>query len=395
MTRSISHTIGLLMLAGFSLLGHSLAHAEESERLGALIKQLGAKSFAKREAAVEAIAAFGIDAVPPLGETLESPDAMVRVYARYLITTILDKDRQQRIRTFQHGNGELPRWDTFCEIVGDGKNEREYFLGVSNREWELLTWVDWQPEGRELDKLEYANWQFLRERKHFQAPSKFDRSLLLLLMCESTNEEIQRYFDAGGGEIRVLWNMEDYGKFDQYVLSRLRNQWLLRCSQCETLDSEVRVGLLVRAMQSNLKGGAPLAKRMLSELGQLELDMYGEKSINWPIMTLAKCGSKSDSAALDPFLDDDRLITTSDGPVTAAPSQDDGSQSPQTCQVRDMALAAAIVVHGLDPRDFGFVKIQDAGTLPFLPSSVGFDTDEDRAAAFQKWSDLQRDSAER
>lgn len=60
-------------------------------------------------------------------------------------------------------------------------------------------------------------------------------------------------------------------------------------------------------------------------------------------------------------------------------------------EVRDLALAAALHLAGQDPRQFGFVHLQTQTQTVFAPASLGFASEEERAAAFARWPVL-RDS---
>ena len=56
-------------------------------------------------------------------------------------------------------------------------------------------------------------------------------------------------------------------------------------------------------------------------------------------------------------------------------------------QVRDVALAAAIKLRGLDFADFGFEDMGGTTLYPFNPSNAGFFSEADREQAFSRWKD--------
>jgi hypothetical protein len=87
-------------------------------------------------------------------------------------------------------------------------------------------------------------------------------------------------------------------------------------------------------------------------------------------------GTKDDLPALEPLLKSE---------VQIAAVQVNGERG--TVQVRDVALGAAIALAGQDPLDFGFVRRPLAATAFSSYAAFAFATDEQRAAAHQKWKE--------
>lgn len=55
-----------------------------------------------------------------------------------------------------------------------------------------------------------------------------------------------------------------------------------------------------------------------------------------------------------------------------------------------MALAAAVTLHGEDPVDFGFSEAKPHDMYPYMPNSLGFETEKEREAAFAPWEQFRR-----
>ena len=59
-------------------------------------------------------------------------------------------------------------------------------------------------------------------------------------------------------------------------------------------------------------------------------------------------------------------------------------------QVRDVALAVVIHLHGLDPKEFGFAECRTDPTYVYAPVSLGFTAEEARTKAFRAWEQFER-----
>ena len=57
-------------------------------------------------------------------------------------------------------------------------------------------------------------------------------------------------------------------------------------------------------------------------------------------------------------------------------------------QIRDVALAAILIMKKQDPKKFGFDRIQQNTTNAFVTSTVGFENDEKRNKTFAKWKEF-------
>jgi len=55
-----------------------------------------------------------------------------------------------------------------------------------------------------------------------------------------------------------------------------------------------------------------------------------------------------------------------------------------------VALAAAVTLHGEDPVDFGFSEAKPHDMYPYMPNSLGFETEKEREAAFAPWEQFRR-----
>jgi hypothetical protein len=125
-------------------------------------------------------------------------------------------------------------------------------------------------------------------------------------------------------------------------------------------------------MRYDLKEGLVPAKELLSQPGMPH--HYKQ----FALLGLAKLGSKEDMPLVEKNLDDKT-------PCSSMPVRQGDKKIVYQTQIRDVALAAAIHLHGQDPKKFGFEKAQANTQTLFTTNSLGFVSDETRAAAREKW----------
>jgi hypothetical protein len=125
---------------------------------------------------------------------------------------------------------------------------------------------------------------------------------------------------------------------------------------------------IMLAMQYELKEGLVPAEKMLKVGGNPpHLQQYA-------ILAVAKLGDKSHMPLLEGQLEDNTRLS----------ARRVNDQTFET-QVRDVALAALLHVTGQDPGEYGLDQLQPNEQLLYNPSTAGFETEEQRAAALAKW----------
>jgi len=84
-------------------------------------------------------------------------------------------------------------------------------------------------------------------------------------------------------------------------------------------------------------------------------------------------GGKGQASAVEPFLKDAQVCVTITNAADGQP------------QVRDLALVTLIELSGQDPKQFGFERVTKGARNTLNPRLIGFRTNSQRAAAFEKW----------
>jgi hypothetical protein len=99
------------------------------------------------------------------------------------------------------------------------------------------------------------------------------------------------------------------------------------------------------------------------------------QNLQHAIVAIAKFGTKEHLPLLTPLLTNETLLSN-------PPDQ-------FTIQVGDVALAAVIHLHGKKVEDFGFVHVRRGSDKLFEPQTLGFASQAERRAAFDKWQAAQ------
>jgi hypothetical protein len=94
------------------------------------------------------------------------------------------------------------------------------------------------------------------------------------------------------------------------------------------------------------------------------------------MLVVAAHGGREHIADVAPYLDDETILFKR-------------PQTGYTCQARDAALLAAVLLSGRQGADFGFDHLQPNEFHRYEYDSIGFSDADRRAAALEKWRQLQ------
>jgi hypothetical protein len=125
--------------------------------------------------------------------------------------------------------------------------------------------------------------------------------------------------------------------------------------------------MLWLAMQCNLKDGLVPAEAIVRDEAQQPYVLQNA------MLAIAKLGDRQHLQLLQPFLKNETPVNNRRAAAGYLP------------QVRDVALAATIHLHGQNPRQFGFRRIRPNPQTLFQAGTMGFESSQNRQAAFDKW----------
>lgn len=387
-TRGLAVVLSTFLLC----LGLSATEAQQEEpgpadaQIRALISQLGDVNFAERERATKELIRLGAGAVDAVREGCSHSDREIRYRCERILALIQHLDRQRRIEAFLAGDAaaaaELPGWSRFAKAVGEDRPARELFVEMIRSEWALLEQLENDPKrmGPALTRRCEQLYQAMRVSR---SPITVGNVAALLLAATDSTVEVsaatsQRIGSfCGQTGIRATLQAEPNGPFRKMLANWIgiqksgsANCWIV----------------LSLAMQYDMKEGIVPAERILNggkafaeglcPADQLvaKVPTLGAHTYQFAIFALAKLGGKQHLPLLERFLDKKTVCSTQTV-----------NNAKYESQLRDVALAAVIHLHGQDPRQFGFTRLQPNTHTLFNSGSTSFQNDAERNAAAKKW----------
>ena len=352
-----------------SIGGLPLAAVEKAApSLQDLVAQLDSDSYAQREAAAAKLTELGDEALPVLQAALKSPDAETRLRVVRILAEIQQNDLQRRIDAFlvstdPEAGSDLPGWPRFRELVGDGRDQRQWYVGMLKAEGDLLYATENNPRA--------AAGTFQLRCQQLQAESssqgrELDTPALSAVMFVAADERVP----MTPGTDSLLYRFCSHSAIEKELTEPDEDSIMRKIIGGWIASGRGGYYSLRLAMQHDLPEGLAAAEKMLTGDTPAYYRQYG-------ILTFAKLGDKSHIPRLAQLLGDKTVCTTHR-------VNDDTYQT----QFRDIALVAVLHLAGYDPQMFGFERIRPHSEYVYSPYTLGFKDDEEREAAFAKWETI-------
>ena len=365
-------------------------------RITKLVSQLSDDDYRVREPASTSLVRIGIAARPVLIEAIESADVEIRHRASRILSIIVEEDFEARIRAFVadvdgKNNATLPGWQRFAERISDDKLARAMFVEMHRSEPELLG--AYRPPGGDLSEISNTfNNRCVAIDKMFESDMigwqpEISLGTISTLLLIGSDPEVPT-----GGKIDALltklikWDAVASGmnaKPTRSVMRELLDDWVAK----STLGSDARITQenLRLAMRYDLPAGLAPAVQIVrqSALNNESADI-GLRTI--AVMTIGRLGGSANLVDLEPLLEDESLVRRPQAmnrglkPVDDAAKRENGY-----VQMRDVALAVMVHLSGQKLTDYGYRYPKKVDESLFDPSSLLFETLQDRATALAKW----------
>jgi hypothetical protein len=363
--------LGLLTYSGVGL----VAAAEQTSR-AELVRELGDDAFDVRETATLRLANLGLAAKPELLAGIRGDDAEIRWRCERLWARVRDADFQQRAEAFLGdaeglNDYEFPGWTLYRERFGASASARQLFLDLQKGEpalWEEFGFAPPDQRAR-FDRL-CRQLQSALRRPNERAKITAASAASVLFMATSDGMTISGK-DRGWAD--ALWQVAavvDLVRNDN-AWGSLKREWFRLGG-----DGRPAFDRLMADLRAGQDSAVPVAREILRDPETPRTEKQ------YALLALTKSVSAEDEALIASFLNDSSPIDTyfSGGEVLES-------------QVRDVALAASIFRSGKDPKEFGFRNLRRDPKTAFIVSSIGFVNAEERAEAFEKWSEVARGGA--
>jgi hypothetical protein len=359
-------SLAMLVAGGPSAVCEENAVEEQATVAERLVQQLGDEQFAVRERATTQLIRMGLPARKALEAGRTHPDREIRFRCERILSIVDELDFQHRLEAFAAGRSDgrdLPAWRVFRERFGDERGSRELFVEMQEAEQELMRAVDAGPQG--VSRAVDERCQKLQMTQRAGGEPVGLGSIVALLFAAS-DENI----NLGMQACSVLYTlcrqptmaeaMNDRDK--QQILRPMMGQWI------EHSQGWAAYQTLFLAMQYGLDEGLRPALTLLENPGE---QAYARQQA---ILTVAKLGDVSHVPQLEAVLDDQ----------TRCSAYRVNNITYET-QIRDVALAAILILRKEDPKKFGFGRIQTNPTTVFATNTVGFENEDRRKQALAKY----------
>lgn len=380
---------GLALCLGWSEFATAAADPPPSEPMAAaadaarLVRQLGDKSYLKRQQAQRLLGEMGVSAKDALLAARNDPDAEIRFRVGQLLQTVLEIDFQRTLEEFvasssdpsgkESANGKsdaptLPGWDRFRHLVGGDHAARRLFVEMQRAERDLLA----MSESRPTVAGEVLELRCQQLQEALQPADDEDEVLSLGSICAFL-------FVAGDPDVVLSTQgaayvnnfshqtpLQEAIRAGEYVepLRALLGGWVKRRFDDNMVTYQnVQLALLYNLPQA-IEPAAALANR---KDAPAHLRPYG-------VLAVGKLGGKAQLASLEPLLDD----------ATEFTMHGRDNQQIRT-QIRDVALAVMVHLSGQKLIDYGFDHFSLNPSMLFNPGSLGFNKPETREKALAKW----------
>jgi len=344
------------------------AGQDDARRAIALVQMLGNEEFATRERATTQLIEMGLPARSALEQGKLHADREIRYRCARILTIIDELDFQRRLAAFAAGRDDehgLPGWDRYRETFGGSAEARAMFVEMQKAEPDVMHAVEDGPQG--VGKaIEIRCTQVQQIQRVARQPVSLGTVAAMLFAV--SDQKVDLNFEAASAlgsfcyQTELQNAMMDTEK--RTILRRLLGDWIKRGDGWTAYQS------LSLAMRYELKEGLVPAQKVLENPGnQPYIRQNG-------ILAIAKLGDQSHTPLLESLLEDESRCA----------SQRIKDKTYET-QIRDVALAALVIMARKEPSDFGFDRLQKNEMSVFVTSTVGFESDEKRKEAVQKWQE--------
>jgi hypothetical protein len=332
-----------------------------------LVQQLGDEQFSLRERATTQLIELGLSATRALQEGRNHPDREIRYRCERILSIVDELDFQRRLAAFATGRsdgGDMPGWRRYRDAFGDDGETRSLFVEMQKAEAELLQAIENGPQG--VARVAETRCLVLQQsQRGVGQPVSLGSTAALLFAAGDENVNL------GIQATSVLYQfcsqtpmndaMSDSSK--RKILRKMLGDWIKRSEGWAAYQT------LFLAMRYDLKEGLVPAVKILGNPGE---QPYARQNA---ILAVSKLGDASHLELLESLLDD-----------TARCSAQRVNNVTYETQIRDVALAALLLLKKQDPRSFGFERFQTNETTSFVTSTVGFENDDRRKKVFDKYA---------
>ena len=367
----------------FGTIPNVIAENTDSEEISiaTLIKDLSAPTFVVRQRAMNRLVAIGADAIPGLNAAIIDGNRETRFRASRVLDAVEQNVFQQKLEQFiKAGVGDkhvnLPSWKAFCEKIPETAESRRVFALISRAEPRLCRAIEHGAgfAAKEIDRRCAAIQVAQQENRMSTIPLG---TITALLFAAGMDEvKMNRYSvktifglcnqAAFAGQLRVRSSTGIYTYPSNANANIMRELFAGCLMQCESWDAQMAFSL---AMNLNIPQCLPRALELVRDK---QTPCHVVQTV---MIAISMFGSRADIAVLELRIADKSFCGV---------TQRINNVQYQT-QLRDVAIAAMLILAKEDPKLYGFPRIQVYTSGQFSYSRVGFVDEEARNKTRAKW----------
>ena len=347
----------------------------------ALIKDLSAPKFVVRQRAMNRLVAIGADAIPGLNAAISNGNRETRFRAGRVLDAVEQNVFQQKLDQFIKArvgdkNVNLPSWKKFCEKIPETAESRRVFAQLSRAEPRLCRSIEHGASfaAKEIDRRCAAIQVAQRENR--MSPIAIGTITALLFAAGMDDVKMNRYSvktifglcnqPTFAGQLRVRSNTGIYTYPSNANANIMRELFAGCLMHCESWDAQMAFSL---AMNLNIPQCLPRALELVRDK---QAPCHVVQTV---MIAISMFGDQEDIAVLE--------LRVADKSFCGVTQRINNVQY-QT-QLRDVAIAAMLILAKEDPKLYGFPRIQVNTSGQFSYSRVGFADEESRNKTRAKW----------
>lgn len=360
----------------------STAHLFSQEPITTLVDELSSRQFATRQRAMATLIQLGPSVVPELETAMSNGSRELRFRAQRVLDAVEKNLYQLQLEAFMQSGeqaAQLPGWHTFKELSGTNSTARRLFVLMCRAEPELMRSLD-RPKTIISSQITNRCRELQQIFRTYKRDSIQLGTVAALLFSGGLSD-----VEVDDTSVKTIYSVCNYNAFRNEMYTRnpngtsqyrrtprssiLRQLFAVWMKHGQSWDAQMAFNL---AMQYDIKQCLPRAielvraKNTPCHVAQIAL------------VAITRFGKPANLPDLEVRINDKSFCGV---------QQRVGQKLHQT-QLRDVAIAGALLIAGENPRDYGFDRISYTNTRQLNYSTVGFASDEDRAATRKKYDDF-------
>ncbi|MFO0804219.1 MAG: hypothetical protein U0791_13990 [Gemmataceae bacterium] len=354
----------------------------ELSRAKLLVGQLASELFAEREEAQDELDKMGRLAFPALLEGLNTnPSPEVRHRCQSLVAKAAHADLQARLATFladTEGKYEhdMPGWNQFKKLAGGAAASRATFVELLKESPNRALVLGVAGSPHELGRLIATRKQDIYQMRFPRTPNATRKEqtiadVIALMFAEShvESKHVPRSINTS-----VIYNI---GTLNTAITANTEQAAVYKAIVANWIETRDDAASMYQAMTQAASLGLPkqgnaiAVKLIQMKGGIISYRMYA-------VLALARNGAKEHLPALESVFSDETAINI--GGIVV-----NGKVEQQQIQMRDTALAAALLLTGQNTEEYGFTeRYKNQSGMQYQYTNWRL-PEEKRKAAFEKW----------